>query len=176
VARSRRRKPTSIVPPPAEDEETDTSPAQLGLDNFLNTRTKVRRSGSRPSPLSIAIREAERCAASGDWTKATGRIFVGLYALCHRSTYGVDPVDLDEGTLKIASSMAKRCMLKHFDGDPADFVDFIQWTWEREKERENWALRKGVDRSRLSVRFQFSAGLVTDYRVSLTRGRRNGRR
>lgn len=157
----------------------DTS-AEDAMDAFLNHgRAKAppgTKRGRTLPPVEVAINEAERRATAADWEDATGRAFVGLYALCHRLVYGVVPVDLDAANLARASKLAASCLHKHFADDRAEFVEFVKWSWEREKGKEAWALRNGVTRGRLSAMAQFSGGLVTDYRVDLARSRRHVRR
>lgn len=135
------------------------------------------RRGKPKPPWKVALEDAERRAATGDWEDATARSFVGLYALCHRLTYGVDALDLAEpGALQGATRAATRALHVHFGDDKSELVEFVKWVWEREKGREEWAAREGKNRGRLNARIQFSAALVTDYRVDMTRRKRRRRR
>ena len=133
--------------------------------------------GRKKTALEVALENAEKRAASGRWDDATAGAFVGLYAMCHRLTYGVDAADLAErGTFQAATRAATRALHDHFGDDKAELVEFVKWVWEREKGREEWAAREGKSRGRLNVRIQFSAGLVTDYRVDQSRHKRRRKR
>jgi len=130
--------------------------------------------GRTLGPLAVALEDAERRAASGEWEDAGARAFVGLYAMCHRMVYHVDAGDLtDTRTFQAATRLAAGALHRYFGDDKDDLVEFIKWIWEREKGREEWAAREGKDRGRLNVRLQFSATLVTDYRVDQSRRKRS---
>lgn len=117
-------------------------------------------------PLDGLLEDAEKRASSGDWEGASARSFVGLYALCHRLTYGVDASELeDRMTLQNATRAAARALHVHFADDKSEMVEFMKWVWERERGRDAWAAQQGKVRNRLGIRFAFSAHLVTDYRV-----------
>ena len=75
-------------------------------------RPRVRRGGRRKlSPLDVAVDDAQRRSASGDWGEGTkGATLVGLYAFCHRLTYGIVPDELQEQRLFYAA--AKRAAVR----------------------------------------------------------------
>lgn len=173
-----RRKVDRDVKPENPIESSSREDAGPGsLTAFLNHAPRV--AGERKkkgSELEAAIHDAERRAASGEWEEATGRTFVGLYALCHRIVYGVVPDDIAEkATLALAAKMANTCLHSHFQDDRSAFVEFIKWTWDREKERESWRVRNGRKGSRIGVRLQFSGSLITDHRVDLARSKKGSR-
>jgi len=173
--RPRRKKKPPESPPPDDDARTER--ANAVVDDFLSHASRRPRRENPPRPIDLAVKEADRRGASGDWEGAGGRAFVGLYALCHLLVYGVIPVDLaDRAVYGRATKAATKCLHEHFGDDRAEFVEFIRWSWEREKGREEWADRKGVQRGRLGVFVQFSASVVTDYRVDQSRRARRGRR
>lgn len=127
-------------------------------------------------PVDAAVDGAERRSRSGVWDGAVGRTFVGLFALCHRIVYGEIPLELYEiADFGIASRMATKALHVWFGDDEGAFVEFIKWSWEREKGRDAWAIANGRDRTRMRARFQFSAAMVQDYRVEKSKGRRRGR-
>lgn len=168
--RIRRKKKDPGIASPRED-------ADASLQKFLDYGPKraPRKRKPKPAPLKQAIEDAQRRSSSGDWDDATGATFVGLYALCHRLIYGVEPADLvPRGPFQAAAKAAKTCLHANFDDDPSDFVDFIRWTWVREEKREAWARANHKERGRISIRLQFSPSLITDYRVD--RERRRNRR
>lgn len=137
-------------------------------------RSRVRRGGKRKlTPLEVAVDDASRRSTSGVWEDAKGATLVGLYAFAHKLTYGVLPDELQDARLfTVASKLAARMVHVHFGDDWSRSVDFIRWTWEREKGRDAWARAQGVDRNRMSWKLQFSASFVTDYRAAPTRRRR----
>jgi hypothetical protein len=149
------------------------------VDAFLNhgqgkrpTKGKVGR--AKATPIELAVAEAKRRSREGDWSGAKGKVFVGLYALCHEIVYGDVPLELTENQeLTIGARMVNRVLHDFFDDDPDALVEFIKWSWEAEKRKESWALRNGISRQRMRVRLQFSARLVQDYR---TEKQRSGRR
>lgn len=117
--------------------------------------------------------DARRRAESGDWEEARGSSLVGLYALCHEMIYGVVPEELFAiAEYRTAAKVAARMMHENFNDDPSEVAAFIRWSWEREKRKNNWAQAKGFDRKRLGVRWQFSLGLLTDYRIARSQKKR----
>jgi hypothetical protein len=145
------------------------------VEDFLTHVAGKRRGGGtkKLKPLEVATREAEGRAASGDWEGVRGSVLVGLYAMCHRLVYGVPPDELlDKGAFAAASRHAARCLHASFDDDESAIVDFVRWVWEREEGLEKWAAERGISRRRVGVMFQFSASLVTEYRVDARRRRR----
>lgn len=169
----------ATVPAP-EAHHPESSPrgdAAASVSAFLNHAPRVGAvAPKKRGDLELAIADAERRAASGEWEEATGRSFVGLYALCHRIVYGVLPEDLAEkGALGLAAKMANTCLHTSFGDDRSAFVEFIKWTWDREKSRELWRLQNGKQGGRIGIRLQFSGSLITDHRVDLAR-RKKGRR
>jgi hypothetical protein len=163
--RARVRRPTAPSSPsgPAVSE---------GLADFLDDPTKKHRvaGAQRARPLAdidAAMLSAEGRAKSGDWVGADARTMLGLYAWCHRSVYGIAPVELEGvGEFRIAARAALRVLHERFDDDPAQCAIFIRWSWKREKERAAWASREKKDRNRMGWRLQFSDKQVTDFRVA----------
>ena len=135
-------------------------------------RPRVRRGGRKQlTPLEVAIDDATHRAKSGDWDDAKGATLVGLYALCHRLIYGIVPDELQElPTFHAAAKLAKAITHAHFADDFASSAVFVKWCWEREKRKDTWARRNGIDRNRMSWRLQFSASMVTDWRIDQRKG------
>ncbi len=149
------------------------------MGDFLEHGKKKRKKrprapvGTRPTPIEEALVDARARAESGDWGGAGGSALVGLYAHCHEAVYGVCPAELDaRDQFKVATRLAAQVVRSHFDGDCDAAAAFVRWTWLREKGREEWARREGKERGRVGWRLQFSAQLVTDFRVDATRKRR----
>lgn len=151
------------------------------VDSFLShgaskAAPKGKRGKPKPTAIEIAVSEAKRRSSDGDWTDAKGKVFVGLFALCHSIVYGEIPLELTEKQeLTLGARMANKALHEYFADDPDALVEFVKWSWEAEKRKESWALRQGINRNRMRVRFQFSARLVQDYRVEKQRRRRRGR-
>jgi len=162
--RSRVRRPAAPV---------DVTPELGGLGDFLADPAKVGRvegeRGRTMADIETATRAAEARAKSGDWDGADARTILGLYAWCHRSVYGITPVELEAvGEFRIAARAALRVLHEFFDDDAAACALFVRWSWKREKDRAAWAKGKGYDRNRMGWRLQFSGKQITDYRVAQT--------
>lgn len=171
----RRRKKT---PRKAVVDEARRETARSSVASFLSHKSKRTpiggAAGTRKLPrIEQAVDDAEHRSKSGTWEGATGRTLVGLYALCHRIVYGEIPLELyQKAEFSVAARMATKALHEWFGDDPALFVEFLKWSWEREKGRDAWATREGKSRSRMRARFQFSAAMVQDWRVERTRDRR----
>lgn len=154
------------------------SEATTRVSDFLDhgkRKRDMRPVPKRATPLEAAIADARSRADSGDWLSAPGMALVGLYSFCHEEVYGVTPIELDEkAALRVASRMASAMVKKYFGSDTDEAVEFIKWTWMREREREEWAAQNGKTRGRVGYRLQFSSALLTDYRVALSRKQRRG--
>jgi hypothetical protein len=165
-------------PRPPQTEEAPQIEASSGLSALLEDPSRAGRvpGATRAKGLSdidAAIRAAEARSKSGDWSDADARTMLGLYAWCHRSVYGVPPVELESiGEFRIASRAALRVLHDRFDDDGAQCAIFIRWSWKREKDRAAWAQREKKDRNRMGWRLQFSDRQVTDFRVAAA-GRRS---
>lgn len=143
------------------------------LDRPKPKRTRTVR--SKQTALEVAERGAQSRASAGDWEGASGKDLVGLYAFCHRSVYGAPAGELaNVGQFRAASKAAAKMIRESFDGDVGAAVDFVRWTWLREREREEWAAENRRNRGRLGWRLAFSERIVTDYRVAMSRLRRRG--
>jgi hypothetical protein len=105
------------------------------------------------------------------------RHFVGVYAVLHRETYGVDPLELTQSRHYAAAVRhAKRLLDVDFGGDAFKFASFLNWTWARERKREK---RSNGDRDghRLTWQIQFaSRAMLADYRAACLRNDRTTRR
>lgn len=163
--RTRVRRPAA-APAPA------SAPVSEGLSDFLDDPTKTHRvpgatRAKAMADINAAMLAAESRAKTGDWDGADARVMLGLYAWCHRSVYGVPPVELEgQAEFRIASRAALRVLHDRFEDDAARCAIFIRWSWKREKERAEWAKREKKDRNRMGWRLQFSDRQVTDFRVA----------
>ncbi len=120
-----------------------------------------------------ARKELREMLTEGEFTQAKSLHFVALYEWAHEQVYGVLPAEFStKTTWKSAMFAASKLLKDEFAGDPTKMVDYIRWTWKREKSREV-ARRQGKNPNigRLGWRLQFvTRHLVTDYRIDLARG------
>ena len=121
-----------------------------------------------------AVREAEAMMRGGDWADAKPLHFVALYVVLHEGVYGVSPGELGPQQRLQACGFAHRLLKHEFDEEPAAMAAFVRWTWQREKEREQWRRANARSGGRIGWRLQFSGTLLTDYRIDCER--RKGRR
>ena len=158
-----------------------SEPPASGEDpGFVRTRTPKEREarerrGRRASLLS-ALREVQdrmRRFGEGDetaWDDAGPMVLVGLFVFLHTTVYGVSPGELDEGKTLLAAASAARRLITDL-GSPVAVVEFVRWTWARERTRMR-RRQSAPDESpwRISWRWQFaSRQLLTDYRVAVAR-------
>lgn len=175
-----RRKKKSGAKSPGDLARQDA--ARESVEGFLSHKAKRTPIGGaaktkKLSRVEIATLDAEHRSKTGVWEDATGKTFVGLYSLCHRIVYGDIPLELyQKGEFSTAARMATRALHEWFGDDPDTLVEFVKWSWEREKRRDAWAIQNGKDRGRMRSRLQFSAAYVQDWRIDKTKGRRRGRR
>lgn len=90
--------------------------------------------------------------------------FVALYEKLHVHCYKVGPAELETPEWWAALNAANRMLTKDFADDPAGMIDFVRWTWARERARVKKA--DGEVGRRLLWRWQFGPSMLTDYRVA----------
>jgi len=147
----------------------NTSAVEKPLDEFVGRAKKPR------APNKAKVREHLReMLVSGDFATATASHLVALYEWCHEQVYGARPSELDAGDAwKLATFAAAKLTKDEFDGEFQRAIEFVRWTWQREKAREK-ARREGRNNSvgRVGWRLQFvTRHLVTDYRIDMARKR-----
>jgi len=130
---------------------------------------------SRPSAAKrydMAVRDAqiaidEVTAGTLDFAAIGPRAVVGLFIVLHTKVYGVEPSELRDGReMDGASASARRLVEVDFGGRIDWALDFVRWTWAREKRQ--FATR--TSDWRLSWRWQFtSKSSVTDYRIAMSK-------
>jgi hypothetical protein len=124
---------------------------------------------SRPNRASMSIRnaleQADAMRKSESWKDAGPEHFVAIWALLHLHVYGVEPSEVaDQQPWGRACMAASILLVDQFDGDREVMIDFVRWAWAQASAQH----RRGRD-SRLKWQFLFSASMVTDYRVALTK-------
>lgn len=154
-----------------EREQAGAAKAAADLELFAGVGKKR----SKPAGLNPDKARAEVSAmlAAGDFDKAKPMHLVALYEWCHEQVYGVAPAEFaTKAAWKPALFAASKLTREEFRGSASATVDFIRWTWAREKSREH-ARRTGRNEStgRIGWRLQFvTRHLVTDYRIEIARG------
>ncbi len=119
------------------------------------------------SQVDRAADEAKVMQTSNDWGAAHARHLVGLYVLCHRHVYRVEPEELAKDWPG-ACSAARRLVEQEFGGELCRAVAFLRWTWAKEIAAEK--RRDASSSFRIGWRLQFMAkNLLTDYRLHLAR-------
>jgi hypothetical protein len=122
------------------------------------------------SAFEKATLQMHSMAKSTDWSAATPRHILALYAWLHEKVYGVAPGELTSRERLIATGAASRMLDRDFDGDQGAMVAYVLWTWKRERATEKWRRENGrVEGRRIGWRLQFNGSLLTDYRIELAR-------
>lgn len=118
------------------------------------------------------VEEARERMEVNRWEDADARHLVGLYVLLHERVYGVEPTEvLGDGWPGAVSAAGK--LARELEGVERA-VEFLRWTWMRERAREK--KREPGSGSRIGWRLQFAArSLVTDWKVDVVRGDRAAR-
>ena len=148
---------------PAERSDADEFAASLGDAPKKRARSSKRR-------LSDAIAELDRVFPKGELgAKFEEKHLVALYAKLHEQVYGAGPGELEEGKNFLAAcSAASRLVRVDFKGELRGAIEFLRWTWRRERFVVQKRRQSGAAGRRIGWRLQFaSRDLVTDYRVDL---------
>lgn len=159
----------SIRPlPPIPEQKT------LGdwVDSFATTtkaKPKRKKTARSSSGYSKAVEEATVLAKQGEWEGAEPRHMVGLYAALHHQIYGVAPDELKDVWRGVVAA-AKSMLEKDFENDTCKMVEFIRWTWARERRREEKRRAEKQEGTRIGWVLQFKhRSMLTDYRVEMAR-------
>jgi hypothetical protein len=154
--------------------------AQQGLGAWLDvSKPKPVRKASKSARSSKgydqAREQAEVFAKSNTWGDAEPKHLVGLYVLLHEQVYRVPPTELKDAW-KGAVSATKSMLEKEFAGNVVAYVEFIRWTWQRERRREDRRRAEGAEGSRIGWVLQFkSRTMLTDYRVEVARAQESAK-
>lgn len=153
-------------------EEAAAAEAAAALERFAGVDGAKRKRRTQHLDLKKARSEIADMRGRQSFESARPVHMVALYEWCHEQVYGVSPAELStKATWRAAMFAASRLMKDEFRDDPIAFVDFIRWTWVREKQRER---QRRADPAcatgRIGWRLQFvTKHLVTDYRISIAR-------
>jgi len=160
---------TSPPPPKArkarakvEDAPERQPGAGMTFDEFIAGPSKKR---GKPSPKRSQERaraELIRLREEGRLLEFQGRHFVAFYLELHAHVYKVEASELDGVEWWAAVTSAEKMLVGCFDGDRGKMLEFMRWTWQREK----FKAAKSDSPRRYVWRWQFSTSAVTDYRVA----------
>lgn len=149
--------------------------AKLELEKFAGKKKKAPKVPKAPKkkPANGWVRETtkeevEEYIKLRTWEGARPKHFVELYVKLHTEVYGVEPLELQVKAVAMrAASFAKRCLKDHFEMDVDAFAEFMRWVWIQ----QTWQSKKnavaGKEPFRVTWKYQWSGGLVTQYRRAL---------
>jgi hypothetical protein len=126
----------------------------LGGAKALTGKPKRKTSPASPAKFEAAKVEALELIESNDWAHASPTVLVGLYAVLHLRVYGVEAVDVADAWRHVLSSAVRMLEAEPFNGDATKAMNFIRWTWQTEKLREERS--RGQQRRRLTWQLQFA--------------------
>lgn len=104
---------------------------------------------------------------------------VAFWMRCHQMVYGVVPSEMEESRdWSRAVYAASTLVRKEFGGNTAEALEFLKWTWRRERAREERAKERREKRvGRVGWQLQFChRNLLTDWRLEQARQGRIVRR
>lgn len=159
----------SLKPLPPIPEQKTLGDWVDSIATNAKPKQKRARTARSSSGYTLAIAEASERAKQGNWEGAEPRHMVGLYAALHQQVYGVAPDELKD-VWRGAVTSAKSMLEKEFDNDPRKMIEFIRWTWARERRREEKRRADKQEGSRIGWVLQFKhRSMLTDYRVEVAR-------
>lgn len=173
---NRRLARSNVQPAPMSKSEIGHRSAADAFVDSLGPAPK-RRTRSSKAMLAKAIEDLPRVLVDGAPTpEFSERHLVALYARLHEQIYGVAPEELGEGRAMLAaSSSASKLVREAMRGSLVEAIEFLRWTWRRERFVEQKRRANGETGRRIGWRLQFaSAGLLTDYRVDAARREERG--
>jgi hypothetical protein len=121
-----------------------------------------------------ALTEVNAMMLTQDWSEFSARHVVALYDLMFKKTYGIEPVMTAAERHRFVMQAAQ--FVKREFGDDFDAaLDFYQWLWAREIDREKWRRENGREGGSLSMWSMVASKPLNEYRLSLTRKRTHAR-
>jgi len=134
-----------------------------------------KRSGASKRSIDKAMGEA-RDLIKAKAEAATPAQLVALYCICYEDVYGIEPIEMVGETWKRACFAAARLVKQEFQGCSGEAMEYLRWTWRREKHREQHR-SDDARRWRVTWRQQFvSKSLLSDYRTEMARANRAAER
>lgn len=115
----------------------------------------------------VAARSAaQACIDAKDWRLASDAAVLGLYSLLHLRVYGVLPAELDGPDYRAALSRAKFVCTQL---TPQGAYSLVRWTWKRAESQEQSRKDDADNGFRIGWRYQFSASMITNFKVAQAR-------
>lgn len=149
-------------------------PQHINADFVCSRPPRKPRAMSSARTFETAMRNAQQFLAavkdgSVDYTQVVPLTVVGLFILMHTWVYEVEPIELRDRKVMMFASSAVRRLIADFGGDIRETMEFVRWTWAREKK----SFAKRETDFRIGWRYQFcSKALITDYRIVVTKAAR----
>lgn len=161
------------MPRKLKELETAKKGAVESVAAFIRRRGPRRaNSGPQKARVDKVTRQMNEMRVANEWAEATPMHLVALYTWCHEQTYGLRPVEFERGGLlwSAATACATKMLREEFKGDIDEMVDYMRWSWRREKRKEEWRRESNRDGGRIEWRAQFMhLYLLTDYRIDKAR-------
>ena len=151
--------------PAPKDDDRPSGVRGKTLGEFMAEKPKRPRYEKPAARDARVLGETDEMRRTGDWGEADGHHLVALYGFFHQEVYGVEALELDGKSRAIAARLAEGATNRYFGGDFGACVSFMLWVWRREQGREEWRRANQREGTRIGWKWQWSAQLVTDYRV-----------
>lgn len=159
-----------IPPAPAGPPRPKSLPPGLPIGRFAGAAPPPKPQAVTRDSLARARMQMRAMRESRDWSGATPIHLVALYEWFHMTVYEVEVSELAAvKECAAAVAAAARLLRDQFRDDVTSMASFMRWLWLREEEREQWRRSKRVGGKRIGWRLQFSASLVTEWRVDRRR-------
>jgi hypothetical protein len=154
-------KPTGLPPSMQFGEPT--------LADWAHKKPKPKRAKATSSATwaRALARATEMMAGGAQWSEAKPMDLVAAYARLHCLVYGAEDADLTARNRMRAAALASRAAQQL--GGMEEAAAFLFWAWKREREREAFRRERGTGGGRITWVAQWSARLITDYRVDCAR-------
>lgn len=121
------------------------------------------------------VDEVRAMVKADRYSMMTPTQLVALYYLCHSEVYGAEPSELAGEMWRQACMAAGRLIKTEFGGNSIQVVEYIRWTWSRERWREE-RRDESATRWRITWRQQFvQKTLISDYRTEMARRARKAK-
>jgi hypothetical protein len=147
----------------------DTTVATAAVQiTFDDPPTERRRPKTLPNKSFQRGVEAAKIAIADGRRDLKASELVYVYAVLHEKAYSTLPMELRQDMGR-ASAMCSNCLRHTFGGSSEAMLDFFRWVWAREI--ASYKKRPPENTFRISWRYQFSQGLITDYRTFLLKTR-----
>lgn len=168
-----RFRPTTPKPKPVDAKAAqERHEATATLDSLLGPPQpkKKRRAGASRQAITRWRRETVAMAGDKNWADAEVPHLVALFMEMHLVVYDVEAGDLAGKVFQGACSSARKMLADEFDGDVRKMVSYIHWSWQREKDTEDWRQKNGRGHGSLNWRTQFQRrDLLTKWRIDSKR-------